>query len=279
MRLIWRGRKCRAGDRDEIWDGLGVSRSIGMLPGGYAVGSITEQPTAAKHPAEHGKATFPGTEWRGPSKAGWRHDHPAVSESSASESGSKAPLPESTAAEAGRCKHPAVSESSATEPGSKAPLPESTAAEAGRCKHPAVSESSATEPGPTTTDLGKTAAVSSSVSVAAKRPGLPAPVLLSQSRVYQPDWTSDLDSRGIHPVWVHSLPDTAAATSLRIPAAAAAGVRDGILPRICGGVRPAHGLYRERDRSAAMRAHRGGPEVSTFRLSQLRLRLEPVLIL
>jgi hypothetical protein len=226
MRLIWRGRKCRAGDRDEIWDGLGVSRSIGMLPGGYAVGSITEQPTAAKHPAEHGKATFPGTEWRGPSKAGWRHDHPAVSESSASESGSKAPLPESTAAEAGRCKHPAVSESSAT------------------------------EPGPTTTDLGKTAAVSSSVSVAAKRPGLPAPVLLSQSRVYQPDWTSDLDSRGIHPVWVHSLPDTAAATSLRIPAAAAAGVRDGILPRICGGVRPAHGLYRERDRSAAMRAHR-----------------------
>src|SRR5271165_378391 len=88
--------------------------------------------------------------------------------------------------------------------------------------------------------------------MAAGRLGSPASVLLPQPWVYQPHGTSDLDRGGIHPVRVHSLPDAAAATSLRIPAASTAGLRDGILPGICSGVRPAHGLYRERDRSAAV---------------------------
>src|SRR5271165_2515689 len=88
--------------------------------------------------------------------------------------------------------------------------------------------------------------------MAAGRLGSPASVLLPQPWVYQPHGTSDLDRGGIHPVRVHTLPNAAAAPSLRISAASTAGLRDGILPGICGGVRPAHGLYRECDRSAAV---------------------------
>src|SRR5271165_2317319 len=89
--------------------------------------------------------------------------------------------------------------------------------------------------------------------MAAGRLGSPASVLLPQPWVYQPHGTSDLDRGGIHPVRVHTLPNAAAAPSLRIPATSTAGLRDGILPGICGGIRPAHGLYRECDRSAAVR--------------------------
>ena len=62
-----------------------------------------------------------------------------------------------------------------------------------------------------------------------------------------------MDRRGIHPVDRLRISDSSAAKSLRIPAASAAGLPGRVLPGICGGVRSAHRLHRERGRSASIK--------------------------
>ncbi len=89
--------------------------------------------------------------------------------------------------------------------------------------------------------------------MASGRLGLSAPLLLPQSRIYQPVQASGMDRRGIHPVDRLRISDSSAAKSLRIPAASAAGLPGRVLPGICGGVRSAHRLHRERGRSASIK--------------------------